>query len=284
MDKEFTKMSKEEFVEAVKTNIKSYLPEEYQDAELIIDNVSRESGAYTGMIVKLPGQDVAPTINMDDLYRALGSFDEKMEQIADFVTAAIPEELIRIKEMMSDYENIKDKLFIKVNCSDNEENFSNLACRYFEDMIVTYHVRFKDFGSVAITKDIMESFGVSEKKLFADAIKSSEKLAPPEISSMGSILHLNEDTNMTIVSNSMRMHGASAMLYPNVLNRIAKDGKILILPSSIHEIITLPDNGNIDVEHLHNIVKEINHTAELEGIKLSDHIYSYENGRFTTVA
>ena len=49
-----------------------------------------------------------------------------------------------------------------------------------------------------------------------------------------------------------------------------------ILPSSIHELILLADDGTLTVEELQNTVREINETEVSESDFLSNEVYHYD--------
>ena len=54
-------------------------------------------------------------------------------------------------------------------------------------------------------------------------------------------------------------------------------GDFFILPSSIHEILIVPDNGKMHVEDLQNMVKEVN-MNEVDYIdQLTDSVYHYDH-------
>ena len=49
-----------------------------------------------------------------------------------------------------------------------------------------------------------------------------------------------------------------------------------VLVSSIHEIITVPDDGKITYEELKEMVTEINHAQVSPGERLTDEVYYYD--------
>ena len=77
------------------------------------------------------------------------------------------------------------------------------------------------------------------------------------------------------------------MLYPGVLDSLAsKEGHDLyILPSSVHEVILLPDIGIPSATELRNMVREVNDTQVAPEEVLSYSLYRYRrmDGRVTIV-
>ena len=49
-----------------------------------------------------------------------------------------------------------------------------------------------------------------------------------------------------------------------------------ILPSSIHEMLILPDDGQVDAEMLKDMVKEVNATQVAPEERLTDDVYHYD--------
>ena len=74
------------------------------------------------------------------------------------------------------------------------------------------------------------------------------------------------------------MHfGAACMLYENIFTFISRDlsQDFFILPSSIHEVILLPDTGEFSADTLREMVTEINREHVMPFEVLSDNVYHY---------
>ena len=82
---------------------------------------------------------------------------------------------------------------------------------------------------------------------------------------------------MKILSNARRVHGVACVLYPGVLERLAwKEGRDLyVIPSSVHEMILLPDIGAQQPTELKEIIREVNRTQVAPAEVLSDSLYRY---------
>ena len=77
------------------------------------------------------------------------------------------------------------------------------------------------------------------------------------------------------------------MLYPGVLKEMADriGGDFFIIPSSVHEVILLPDTDKGLNEALKQLIWEVNRTKVAPEEVLSDALYRYDraNGRVMTV-
>ena len=80
-----------------------------------------------------------------------------------------------------------------------------------------------------------------------------------------------------MLSNDRRAYGAACLLYPGVLEVIAeKEGcSFYILPSSVHEVILLPDDGEIVPDELKKMVAEVNRSYVAAEEVLTDSIYYF---------
>lgn len=54
-------------------------------------------------------------------------------------------------------------------------------------------------------------------------------------------------------------------------------GDFYILPSSIHEILLVPDNGDKAADDLRDMVREVNATQVSPEEKLTDNVYHYDS-------
>ena len=92
-------------------------------------------------------------------------------------------------------------------------------------------------------------------------------------------LHNEKDkTGMYVLSNMSRLYGAGVIIYNGVLDmcRERLGGNYFILPSSVHEVILVPDSGDVTKEKLGEMVREVNATQVEEQEQLSDFVYYYD--------
>lgn len=90
---------------------------------------------------------------------------------------------------------------------------------------------------------------------------------------------------MYVVTNRHHFYGASAMLYPGVLGECAgiEGCSLFILPSSVHEVLLVSDDGQFDAAGLREMVMDVNRCHVSDEEYLSDDVYYYdrETGRIT---
>lgn len=80
-----------------------------------------------------------------------------------------------------------------------------------------------------------------------------------------------------IFTNTMKTYGAAAILYPDMLKKMAEQlgGDLLILPSSIHEVLLLRYDPEQNINWFQEMVCSINRSDVAERDVLSNHVYIY---------
>ena len=131
---------------------------------------------------------------------------------------------------------------------------------------------------IAVTNDLMTSWGVDLETLRREATISSERLFPAELLRLSDIAGLNfaaPDRTM-VLTNIFKVDGASALFYretEKTLNEQFSEGCYLI-PSSIHEFIVI-DRRGIDVSEVIEQIRSTNNDRRLidEEDILSESLY-----------
>ena len=86
---------------------------------------------------------------------------------------------------------------------------------------------------------------------------------------------------MYVLTNLTSYNGSGVMFCEELLEKIQTklDCDYYLLPSSIHEVIILPDEGGYDREELDAMVKTINAAEVDPKDRLADRVFYYSNGR-----
>ena len=206
-----------------------------------------------------------------------------------------------------DYDIAKDNLFIRVSSAEaNKDMLANVPHQLKEDLAITYHVAVsmdeEGLSSMLIKNDLLKQYGITAEQLHEDAMKSSPRIMAPEVSSMGAMMEelvekdlfmmspeeremlqesIRESAQMPtffVVTNQQRIDGAGALFYPEVMDNL---GELLgqdyfILPSSIHEMLVLPDNGEVSADELRMMVTEVNATQVAPAERLTNDVYHFD--------
>ena len=87
---------------------------------------------------------------------------------------------------------------------------------------------------------------------------------------------------MLVLSKKDSMYGASVILCASVLEKLDSfwNGEFVILPSSVHECISVRSDG-FTLQEMKEMVMEINDTEVSPEDRLTDSVYVYRDGKLT---
>lgn len=154
----------------------------------------------------------------------------------------------------------------------------------FLDLSVCYYIHVKrnhenKIGTVWIKYALLEEWGISAHTLKIQAVKNMEKYGYT-IRPMEEMIPIPQDKNpipLYLLTSQTGLFGAAGILNMDTIATFAEeiDQNLYIIPSSIHELILLPDDGYIIAKDLEQMIKEINHTRVEPKDRLSNHVYYY---------
>lgn len=90
---------------------------------------------------------------------------------------------------------------------------------------------------------------------------------------------MDEQSPVFVTTVPDAINGAGVIAYPDFMEQVVAKlgGDFFDLPSSIHEIILLPDDGQVKAAELKTMVMEINEAEVRPEDRLSDNVYHYDN-------
>jgi hypothetical protein len=165
-----------------------------------------------------------------------------------------------------------------------------------EDLAVIYCFKKTETGGpkhhiIMIPNDTLDAIGYTENymknQIKRQAVANSINKQPMQVSSIGSFISRVYDLDPQVLLEPIPMYvatvsdcqfGAKVLAYPGFFEYAVTvvGGSYYILPSSIHELILLADDGTLTVEELQNTVREINETEVSESDFLSNEVYHYD--------
>lgn len=103
----------------------------------------------------------------------------------------VPEELI---EQLKDYDTMKSHLIMDlVGKEANFDKLQSVAHTDMEDMAITYRFLItrteEGQGTIQVTKDMLDSYGITVEQLHQDALEYSEKNSPFSIVNMNELMY-----------------------------------------------------------------------------------------------
>ena len=201
-----------------------------------------------------------------------------------------------IKNWMFEY---RDELRVRlVNMSSNREDLKYLVhepvgCGYalMVYMMLPEHIA-QDIG-VRISKTMAIKSGHDTREIMDIAMKNTIERAPAELfrladalfllpgtgdsNLLGRQVELTDEPCLLVLKNRDERFGATALFYPDVQRQVAEtvQGDYFVLPSSIHEVLILKDDGNQNVKDLAEMVKNVNDMQVAPEEQLGNRVMHY---------
>ncbi len=272
-----------------------------------IDNrlVDKVNETYDALTIKRAGSDVGVNINVTEAYDAYVRQDAPIKEIAAEVvtkTAEALENTPNISGSIDDFKNydiMKNKLVMEVVSTEtNAEFLETVPHKDIEDMSVIYRFDVKDVvgsgASIVVTNQMLDNYGITAEQLHQDAVKNAPEIRPIVIEGMAEVLAkqmgvddlemlgLNippEQEQIFVASVPDNVHGAGILAYEDFMDKASErvgNQSFFILPSSIHELLIVPDNGMMALPDLERMVREVNATTVDPSEKLTDNVYHYD--------
>ena len=298
-------MDFEEFKNNVMENIRDFLPERYEGAEISLREVTKNNDQQlTGLVVQMEDSSVAPVIYLDQFYPQYQEgrgMDDILKAIAD---ARMVNEVVEQFDTNSiiDFEQIKDKIICKlINEETNEEYLSNKPYKQIEDLAVVYAINLgsNDGGrmSTTITNDLMGQYGITAEELHDVALHNlsesviefksmrdvmMEMMFPdglPENDLSAQVFPAEGLAPMYVLTNAEKLNGAAVVLDSKTMDEIAEKlgGDYVVIPSSLHEVIIIPFTEDLNRQEIEQMIQDVNAGQVAPEDRLSDHAYQYDS-------
>lgn len=294
------------FAEGVAREIKNYLAPEFSDVECTVVELKKNNNVVlTGVCFHRPGQQADPIIYVEPFYDEVKNGRPKEEAVKEM--AKLAEKGMEIKEIpkadkVLAYGKAKEYLCVRiVNTKANRKRLTQMPHQELEDLSLTLALCFpldgrREDGSMEVTDELMGIWGMEEETLFQQAWRNMEKRQPPVLQDMWAMFGMEDPRNllaggadfshktegqMFVLTNQGMRYGASALACPGVMEKISRlfpEG-FYILPSSIHEVLIVPKDGELVPKELGNLVREVNQAEVSSEEVLSDCVYEYDRER-----
>ncbi len=280
-----------EFTELVRDKLDDICGPEF--SVTVYEALKNNSVTHKGISIRENGCNISPTIYMDEFYTDYCDGRDIDEIVNDILRIYSENRLCPELDVMrfEDYEWVKDRIFFKlINAMDNFRLLQQVPHENVMDLSVVYGVYMGDhkgaFSSVLIRNEHLAGWGVSEEEIKERAARNTRDLLPYKISTMNEMLEgtgyeadVPEDAlKMYVMTNNIRLNGAGTMLYGGVLKSFASTlgSDLFIIPSSVHELILIPDDGTFDPQALMPLIGEVNDTQVEKEEILSYSLYRYD--------
>ena len=286
-------MNYEQFVLELLACVKSRL-----DESVIVEKqeVLKNNGVIaTGITIREREENIAPIIYLEDFYKrycmgeSIENLTEHLLECADHV----PDMPAWNYEDILDFEKVKNLIVYKlVNAERNEKLLKDVPNLPILDFSIVFYLMIPVNGfescSVLIRNAHMNYWKLPISYLYQCARENTKRMCPYIFRPLSDFIarYLPEDvpeSPLMVLSNESGVNGAAVILYPDIPKYIFESiGKnYYILPSSIHELLIVPEDEFINPSNLQAIVREVNEKHIEPEEFLSDNVY-YFNGNIIT--
>ncbi len=289
-----------EFLDYIKENVMEELTNYVGFEKAIVNIVSvtkNNSISLDGITIVKGGGNISPTIYLNKYYEEYLEGKSIISIINDIVSIRIFNEgnIEFEAEAIDDYNKIKQNIIVRiVNYEKNKLQLENCPYIPFNDLAITFRwLAHKDDVGIAtslISNNEIERWDVSIGELYRVAIENSRRIFPAKITNMKALFneyieecreyiddYKDDQIKLYVLTNEIGINGATSMIYKDILKKFAdqKESNLYILPSSVHEVIIVPEIYVDDKDYLKEIVKSANKTVVGLMDVLSDTVYYY---------
>lgn len=294
------------FVEALK--------KEYPKKEFVLRDVDKNNVTKRAILVKDPGDNVAPTIYLEQVYQKYR--ESSMEEVVDYMKSTI-EDAERGKaelniSVIDDPKYCKENLICHLVRGDNNEKYLSERPHKktpFGELVLYINMDTADdhTAGITVTSAVFDAMLKSEfpgqkglEDAFSYALENTVTLYPPKVTPMFQVIReimakqfgvdpeMEEDMNsldnmedsMYVLTNETGVCGAVALAYPDNLQRISVDifhgSDMVVLPSSVHEVLLVRPRADLGPREFLDMVKDVNRNQVPEDEILADDAFYYK--------
>ena len=303
-------MTKEDFIRLVADRLPDYFSEDLKISNISAKEVVKHNDQHRlGIEFTFAGSNFSPVIYPDSLfedYQAGKPLEEILQALSHTIEKSLPEVPGITKETVTqallDYESARHHLSIRLCDPDlNRELLENAVHSKVSDFEAIYQLKFtlpgEGVGYSTITPAMLDSWGISMETLQKDAATCTwaeypilspmgnmisyltSGLSLPNLLETGEPIQMSDDMFPAFVlSNDRAMQGASLITLPDLLDQIGDivQDDFYILPSSLHEVIIVPQNTQMTLDGLSEMVHSINESQVATEDLLSDKVQHYD--------
>ena len=251
------------------------------------------------LIIRLPNSASSPVIYLDSLYQTYKN-GSSIQKIAQQITARLHAEL-PISQELAGYDRsldaVRDRIVFRlISRKDNSDLLSDVPWVPILDLAVIFCIHFGVREETQITSVIhnqqAEAWNLSPSALYQIAKINTPRICPGMIRCLEDMLFGCDQENncekpcnspvptLYLLTNPSGIYGASCLLYEGIIKDFADrmESDLIILPSSIHEVLILTDDHEQDYHMFRNMVRHINANDVSKEDILSDELYLYRRG------
>lgn len=285
-------MKYEQFVQKMYECTKNNLAD-HEQVEL--QEILKNNGVVTvGLSIRNANENIAPIIYLEEYYERYlaGEAVEDLSACLLKTKRELTKPPLWNYGALLDFEKVKNQIVYRlVNLERNKELLKEVPHLPMLDFAIIFYVSIPaeaaENCSVLIKNGHMNIWKLPISVLYETAKRNTKNIYPWVFRPLSDYLEDYFDvlpySPLWVLTNVMGINGATALLYPGMPKRIYEklEQKYFLLPSSVHEFLVVPDDGEISADSLKKIVREVNETQIEAEEYLSDNIYHFDGKNIT---
>ena len=160
----------------------------------------------------------------------------------------------------------------------SEEELFELAFRNTPNIMKPVIKSMREVLSEILTFNLMEEVGIVKDERDMELSEETVVYKSKADNILDRIDGMQNEINMYVLTNSIKLYGASCIAYRECLKEFANEHnteEVYIIPSSVHEVILIPNIGYMNPKEINDMIEQINNTEVEATDVLSNHIYKY---------
>ncbi len=276
------------------------------DCRLLMQKVPKNNGVMLdGLCIGKKGASVAPTVY-------LNSYFERYQEGASL--ELLTEEILNLYQrdssllhtdfsILDDFSRLKHRIVYKlIHTKANAGLLKEIPSVPYLDLSIVFYLFLEEHDSGQMTALIhnhhLIAWDTCLEEIYELASRNTPVLFPFDLRTMSQLMDDilgdnmdNKEVNdliqglsrpkplspLYVLTNNAGINGACTILYPHVLQDFSQQLKqdLVILPSSIHEVLLVPYDETVSLNELSDMVRQVNQTEVPVEERLSDHVYYY---------
>lgn len=280
-------------------NLRQDLQEAFAGSGITVketDVQKMQGESYHGLQFLQDGTNVGLNMDLHNFFAEMKNgvpYHDVMLDVRDAVSEALNRSLSMKVDLqkLENYDAMKQNLSVQlVSTERNREMLSGVPHREIADMSLVYRFELADTAegntSILVTNQMLKGYGITAEQLNQDAMTYAPMQHPLTIRSLESVLFglperppaPDEPPRPYVATTEQTMRGAGVLAYPDFMDRAAEKlgGSFYILPSSIHEVLLMKEQPDMDVHALMSMVHDVNETQVAPEDRLTDNVYHYD--------
>lgn len=290
-------MNIKEFSYYVEEHIRDFLPEEIRESAAISVHAKRGTNDTLryGLMIRHGDEKASPLLYLEDAWQFHKNGAEMETLLRNLAEIYMEQPAIDSVDLSFEYESVKDRVIFQI--FNKEANRSSLRERIYTDVgqgfVKVYAIHQKldgavEKGNIPITHGMMQSYGYDMQDIIQRAEENTPQIYPAVFTQMKRVLSkLGQDEftdenpvleHFFVLSNTDGYRGSGVLFYSGMQEKIAEDlgQDYYVIPSSIHEMLIVPESAGMTAEDLEQMVQTVNGEVVLKEDFLSNKVLFYD--------